>query len=289
MRNEKEMQELILGIAERDERIRAAVMNGSRANPNAASDIFQDYDIVYVVTDATPFKNDLEWPNLFGELMIMQRPDDMEDPPPGDDDAYGLLMQFADGNRIDLTLLPTAKLADLREDRLSILLLDKDGIIEPFPPPTEEDYLPQLPTEKAYFDCCNEFWWVSTYIAKGLWREEIIYAKSLQDEVVRPMLMRMLVWYIGINTNFSKNPGKYGRYFQRYLETDLWQLLEETYADADYSHTWDSLEKMCQLFRITSRSVAAHFGFEYHTNDDENVTAHLQHVRKLPSNAGEMY
>lgn len=49
MRTEQEMFNLILSIAENDERIRAVVMNGSRANPNVVKDIFQDYDIVYVV------------------------------------------------------------------------------------------------------------------------------------------------------------------------------------------------------------------------------------------------
>lgn len=33
MRNEKEMFDLILGVATGDERVRAVVLNGSRANP----------------------------------------------------------------------------------------------------------------------------------------------------------------------------------------------------------------------------------------------------------------
>ena len=289
MRSDQEMYDLILGIARNDARIRAVIMNGSRTNPNAPSDIFQDYDIVYIVTEVPPFKNDPEWLSQFGELMIMQRPDDMEDPPPGDNDSYGFLMQFADGNRIDLALFPVAKLNELGEDSQSILLLDKDGIIEPFPPPSDIDYLPKPPTEKAFADCCNEFWWVSTYIAKGLWREEITYAKYMQDQVVRPMLMKMLEWYIGIKTEFSRNPGKYGKYFKQCLEPESWAMLIATYADADYNHTWESLKMMCQLFRLTSRFVAEHFDFEYPIDDDEKVSAHLKHVRLLPKNAQEMY
>jgi aminoglycoside 6-adenylyltransferase len=289
MRSESEMKALILGIAEDDDRIRGVIMNGSRANPNATPDIFQDYDMVYVVTEVAPFKNDPEWLDQFGELMIMQRPDDMEDPPPGDDDPYGFLMQFADGNRIDLTLYPVAKLNELGEDSLSILLLDKDGIIEPFPPPSEKSYLPKPPTGKEFADCCNEFWWVSTYIAKGLWREEITYAKSMQDQIVRPQLMKMLAWYIAVHTGFSCNPGKFGKDFKQYLGQALWELLMATYSDADYNHTWESLENMCELFRITSRFVAEHFGFVYPADEDKNVSAHLKHVRSLPRNAKEMY
>ena len=48
MRTETEMMELILSVAKEDERIRAVYMNGSRTNPNAPKDLFQDYDIVSV-------------------------------------------------------------------------------------------------------------------------------------------------------------------------------------------------------------------------------------------------
>jgi hypothetical protein len=50
MRTEKEMLDLILGVAKADTRIRAVYMNGSRANPKVPKDKNQDYDIVYVVT-----------------------------------------------------------------------------------------------------------------------------------------------------------------------------------------------------------------------------------------------
>ena len=261
MRSESQMIELILDTARMDDRIRAVIMNGSRANPNAPRDIFQDYDIVYIVTDVLSFKQDPTWIERFGELMILQLPDDMSDPPPPDHYGYAYLMQFADGNRIDLTLYPVAKLDQLEEDSLSILLLDKDGIIPPFPPSNESDYLPKPPTAKQFADCCNEFWWVCPYVAKGLWREEIIYAKCMFDEYVREELMKMLVWYIGSNTQFLKNPGKLGKYFKKYLEPELWDLLQKTYADASYEHTWDALLTMCTLFRRTATVVSQTFWF----------------------------
>ena len=40
VRNEKEMMDLILGVAEKDERIQGVYMTGSRTNPNAPKDVF---------------------------------------------------------------------------------------------------------------------------------------------------------------------------------------------------------------------------------------------------------
>jgi len=289
MRNEQEMYDLIVNTARNDDRIRAVIVNGSRANPNAPRDIFQDYDIVYIVTDVSSFKIDPNWINRFGELMIMQMPDDMQDPPPSGDDRFAYLMQFTDGNRIDLTLYPIAKLNELGKDSLSQLLLDKDGIIEPFAPASEGDYFPKPPTVKAFSDCCNEFWWVCTYVAKGLWREEITYAKFMFDEAMREQLMKMLAWHIGVKTRFLLNPGKFGKYYKQTLEPELWDILQKTYSDASYDNTWEALYTMCNLFRITAIRVAEHFGFDYPYADDEKVISHLKHVRTLPRNAKEMY
>ena len=51
MRTEQEIFDLIINYATSNKRIRAAYMNGSRANPNATKDKYMDFDIVYVVKD----------------------------------------------------------------------------------------------------------------------------------------------------------------------------------------------------------------------------------------------
>jgi len=289
MRSEKEMLDLIMDTAKNDDRIRAVLLSGSRTSPDARRDIFQDFDITYFVTEVSSFRDDPAWISRFGELMILQMPEAMEDPPPMNDGHFAYLMQFSDGNRIDLTLFPLDRLGEFERESLTLLLLDKDGFLEPFPPPSERDCLPHPPTPKAFWDCCNEFWWVCPYVAKGLWREEIIYAKTMLDQPVREQAMKMLVWYIGIKTEFSCNPGKHGRYFQQYLEPEVWDMLQKTYANASCDNTWEALFTMCNLFRRIALPIAEHFGFDYPHGDDKRVSAHLEHVRFLPKDAKEMY
>jgi aminoglycoside 6-adenylyltransferase len=283
------MLALLVDTAREDENIRAVVLNGSRANPNARRDPFQDFDVVYVVTEVAPFARNETWIERFGELMILQTPDDMGDPAPAQDGAYVYLMQFTDGNRIDLSLKPLNWVDREPRDSLSVVLLDKDGLFEGLPPPSERDYLPRPPSAKAYADCCNEFWWVCPYVVKGLWRGEILHAKQMHDRYVRDQLIKMAAWYVGLRTEFAESPGKFGKNLERHLEPGLWQMLLETYADADYQRTWDALLATCELFRILAQEVADHFGFEYRHVDDERVTAHLEHVRRLPPGAEEIY
>jgi aminoglycoside 6-adenylyltransferase len=289
MRTEKEMLDLILDTARQDERVRAVILNGSRANPHAARDVFQDYDVIYLVTEVASFKEHPGWIRCFGELMILQLPDDMDDPLPGEKDSYAYLMQFMDGNRIDLSLLPLSRLGELGKDSLSILLLDKDGNVPPFAPASESGYLPKAPTAKQFADCCNEFWWVCTYVAKGLWRQEIIYARYMLDEIVREQLMKMLTWYIGVNTNFQVTAGKYGKTFEQTLPEEMWKQLLETFADGSYEKSWQALFSMVSLFGRIAQAVAKEFGYKYPRGEAARVTTHLEHVRNLPPDATEMY
>jgi aminoglycoside 6-adenylyltransferase len=70
--------------------------------------------------------------------------------------------------------------------------------------------------------------------------------------------MKMLTWYIGVKTQFLENAGKQGKNFRKYPEPELWTMLEETYANANYENTWEALFTMCNLFRRVALSLAAH-------------------------------
>src|ERR1044072_256875 len=108
MRSSEEIKRLIVDVAKNDDRIRAVLLNGSRANNKISPDKYQDFDIVYVVDNVESLISDQGWTSAFGEKLIWQLPDEMfvgrKDPERGR--RFSLLMLFTDGNRIDLTLLP---------------------------------------------------------------------------------------------------------------------------------------------------------------------------------------
>jgi len=290
MRSEKEMVDLVLKIAQQDDRIRAVGMNGSRTNPNAPKDCFQDFDIVYLVTDMESFISDPNWVDVFGERIIMQTPENMSMFPPGLGGRFSYLMLFTDGNRIDLILAPIEE-KDIycQEDRLTVILIDKDNSLPQIPPPSDEDYWVKRPSAEFFADCCNEFWWVTTYVAKGLWRKEILYAQEHLNGPVRGMLMKMIEWQVGIETDFSVSIGKYGKYLDNYLSEEKWNELLSTYATGSYEDAWRALVAMVNLFRDTAKFVSESLDFEYPFEEDQRVTAYLKHVEHLAPNATEIY
>lgn len=288
MRNETDMMELIMNFARSREAIRAVVMNGSRVNPNARRDPFQDYDIACYVTEVDLFRSDPKIPDYFGEVMILQLPDEMGDPPSKDSAEYAYLMQFMDGNRIDLSFHPLERTAQIVEDSLSLVLLDKDGRVSPLPPPGDSSYLPVKPTAKAFADCCNEFWWVTPYAAKGLWRGELTYAHAMLDSYIRDQLMKMLTWYFGMRTDWQQSPGKYGKYLDQGVDSSIWESVKRTYADADFDHVWSALITTGDLFRTLALAVSEDFGFDYPMKEDQRVSGYIRFIQGLPANTNSL-
>lgn len=292
MRSEKEMFDLILGIAEKDERIRAVYMNGSRTNANAPKDIFQDYDIVYVVTETATFIKDEHWIEQFGDLIMMQEPDkndQMVGIQMDFDRSYGYLMLFTDGNRIDLHIeTKEAMQENYVKDKLTMPLLDKDNCLPHIPAPTDIDYHVKKPTEALYFSCCNDFLWCLQNVAKGIWRDELPYAKRMYELTNREFLDQMVSWWIGSRHDFQISTGKLGKYFKNDLPESYWELYKKTYSDSDYEHMWDALFATCELFRRLALDVADSLGFTYPAKDDASMMEYLSCVRNLPSDAKEI-
>ncbi len=262
MRTKKQMMDLILGYAARDERVRAVAMNGSRLNPRIAPDRFQDYDVVYLVRELDSFLKDPAWVDYFGPRIILQTPEDGRLFPPELGGWYSYLMLFTDENRIDLTLIPIADLERYcADDTLTKVLLDKDGLFPVLPAPSDEKHHIKKPTADQFAACCNEFWWVSTYVAKGLCREKILYAIHHLNACVREELLRMLSWQVGIQTGFSLSAGKCYQDLPNYLDASTNDLLLAASRQNGYAACWEALFNLCGLFCEASHFVAGQLGF----------------------------
>ena len=280
MRSEQQMMDLILDAARKDDRIRAVYLNGSRTNPNVPKDKYQDFDVVYAVSDIAPFSEDNGWLSDFGPLAIMQEPSRIDlafghEPDPFR--RYTRLMLFADGNRIDLTV---AKLdlavAEYTKDSLTLPLLDKDGILPQIPPPSDRDYWVNRPTEAQFQGNCNEFWWCLNNVAKGVNRDELPYVMEMFNVYVRQALMRALDWSVGAQTGFSVSTGKSGKFLKRYLSAERYEALKKTYPDGDYARIWEAVFASCSLFSEISREIAAVLGYRYLAGEEEGTLRYLR-------------
>ena len=281
MRSEKEMFDLILDFAKNDERIRVVGMEGSRTNINIPKDDFQDYDITYIVTDKDSFTKSDDWLDVFGKRILMQKPEDM-DLFPAESDWFSYLMYFEDDIKIDLKVVPINYLEKyLKWDKLIKILLDKDSLVLNPPIPTDEDYWINKPSSEFFDDCCNEFWWVSAYIAKGLFRKELLFASWHMEQIERVELFRMLSWKIGIDYGYGFSIGKHSKFINKYLSESEWALLMKTYRMDSLENCWAALEAAQQLFRQSSCYVAEKFDYVYPDYDVQITNYIHKHKNRL--------
>ena len=279
MRTEQEMMDVILSIANKDEHIKIVTLEGSRTNVNIPKDTYQDYDITYLVTDIEAFIENDEWLKQFGNIIMMQKPEDME-LFPAEKKGYSYLMLFDDYNKIDLNLLPMKELDDyLNGDKLIKVLIDKDSLIKKEVIPTDIDYHIKKPSMREYDDCCNEFWNVTPYVVKGLCRKEILFAIDHLNQILRYEMLRMISWKVGIERGFTFSIGKNFKFMYKYLPKDLWDNLLTTYSMDSYEHVWESLFKCHLIFREVSKEVAVGLNYIYPVYD-KNVTQYTQELYK---------
>ena len=137
--------------------IRAMLLTGSRANPNASVDAWSDYDVVLVVEDIHPFFADRAWLQDFGQVLVAY----WDPVPPAPDsriDQVGNVVLFQDGLKIDFTLWPAELLRQIARspalpaglDDGYAVLVDKDHLSDGMPAPTHTAYIPAPPTNETY-------------------------------------------------------------------------------------------------------------------------------------------
>lgn len=276
MRSEREMLELIINTAKEDERIRGVIMSGSRADTHAPKDIYQDYDIIYFVTDVAPFWNNTAWlEEKFGGISLLQTPEIMSLIPPDNDGSFVFLTIFEDGNRIDLNITSDPYIDD---GEPVIVLLDKTGELSGIKPREDFWYI-KTPAEKLFHDCCNEFHWCLNNVAKGIARDELPYVMEMFNNYVRNGLNIMTDWYIGAENDFKVSAGKMGKYYKKYLPEELYKMYAATYSDSDYDNIWRAVFTACALFRRLAEAVAEKFGYTYNISEDENIIDYMNKVK----------
>ncbi len=278
------IQELVRW-AEHRPSVRALLLTSTRTRPEAAVDLFSDYDVILAVTDIGPFFQDRVWLENFGPVLVVY-----QDPIKP---IYGLgkfayITQYEDGLKIDFTLWPVELLRRVAAksqlpDDLDVgyvVLLDKDGLTEGLQPPTYKAYIPTPPTEAAYHNVIQEFFHEATYVAKHLRREDLMAAKYNLDHAMKlKNLRQMLEWYIEIDHDWSVKPGAYGRGLKKRLAPEMWAALENTYAGAGTQENWTALFNTITLFRRVAREVGDHLDYAYLDDLDRRVVAYLQKVK----------
>ena len=253
MRTETEMLDVILKTAETLQ-VAAVAMSGSRTDTKASKDEFQDYDVVYVVENLDELITDLSWLDQFGKRIIEQEV--------GLGQRRLYLMLFEDGNRIDLTLCPKEHIKEWVDSEAGFTVLeDPEHLFEPYSQNLER-YWTNPASAIEFEKVCNEFWWVSAYVVKGICRKQVIYATDHLYGICQQELLKVLAWQVASDRG-AVDIGKNYKYLFNYLpaqkENEFSSLLDFSNSDK----ITQSLFATMKFFHQEAQSLAQKMGFDY--------------------------
>ena len=275
MRTESEMLNLILQTA-KSLKVEAIAMSGSRTNPKAPKDVFQDYDVVYVVDDLDNLTSDLSWLDQFGNRLIEQY--NVQ----GNRRLY--LMLFEDGNRIDLTLCPKDHIQEWVDSEADYTVLkDEKGLFVPYSPSPQRFWT--SPASAIDFEkACNEFWWVSAYVVKGICRNQIIYATDHLYGICQQELLKVLAWQVASDKG-TVDVGKNYKYLFNYLPAEKEKGFSALLDFSSKEKITQSLFATMQLFHQEAQSLAHKMGFDYKKDVAEKMIEYAEErVKKFGNN-----
>jgi len=289
--SDKAILEQLTHWAEQQPLVRAMLLTSSRAIPQAPSDVFSDYDVILALRNVQPFYADRTWLEAFGPVLVLYRDPLIHDRGLARS-AY--VTQYENGLKIDFSLWPVELLqqvvADPKlPDELDAgyqVLLDKDQLTDGLKPPTYAAYIPLPPTETEYQETVEVFFLEATYVAKLLWRDDVMAAKHILDELMKQEHLRpMLEWRMELEHQWSVKLGPYGRRLKQWLRPDLWSELERTYTGAELEANWAALFETIGLMRRVASEVGERMGYGYPQGLEQRVVAYLQKVRQLEREA----
>ena len=253
MRTEPEILDLIFKTA-KTLQVEAVAMSGSRTNSQAPKDEFQDYDVVYVVENLDELISDLSWTDKFGKRIIEQEV------------RLGhrrlFLMLFEDGNRIDLTLCPKDHIQEWVDSEAGFTVFeDPEHLFEPYSQNLER-YWTNSATEKDFERVCNEFWWVSAYVVKGICRNQLIYAADHLYGICQQEFLKILAWQVTSDRG-RVDVGKNYKYLFNYLPAEKEKEFSNLLDFSSLDKITKSLLATMNFFHKEAQAFSLKTGFNY--------------------------
>lgn len=266
MRTESEMLDLILQTA-KVLKVDAVAMSGSRTNPDAPKDEFQDYDVVYIVDDLDGLVADLAWLERFGKRIIEQHNQL--------DHRRLYLMLFEDSNRIDLTLCPKEHIKEWVDSEADFTVLDDpQGLFRPYTP-TPKRYWTKPASADDFAKSCNEFWWVSAYVVKGIQRQQFVYAADHLYGICQKELLKLLAWQVAADKGVI-DVGKNYKYLFQYFPAEKEEAFTALLDFSDQEKLTQSLLATLNFFHKEAQSFAKKPGFLYDKETAEKMLAYAK-------------
>lgn len=272
--------EQVAAWAEEQSTIRAVLIVGSRARTEHPADAWSDLDLVIFATDPRAYLADSAWPARFGEVWLTF----LEETAVGGGVERRVL--YRGGLDVDFSVFPVSQLDALLAGEAGAVLvrgvrivLDKDGqlrrMIEAVP---AFPAIRELPTQAAFLQDVQDFWYHAVWIAKKLRRGEVWTAVRCCNGLLPAHLLQMIEWQARTAEGAALDTWHQGRFLEEWADPRALAELRGALAHYDAEDTWRALTASMDLYRRLTHEVAANLGYPAPDAAEEHPTALVRQI-----------
>ena len=141
------------------------------------------------------------------------------------------------------------------------VLEDEKGLFESYSP-SPKRYWTNPASQTDFEKACNEFWWVSSYVVKGICRKQVIYATDHLYGICQQELLKILAWLVASDRG-KVDIGKNYKYLFNYLPAEQKKEFSNLLDFSSVEKLTQSLFATMQLFHREAQRLAQKLGFDY--------------------------
>lgn len=252
---------------------RAIILFGSTTRTVHPADKYSDRDILLFVT--APDSNQyLEWMRQYAPVWMVIR----------EHNAATLLwlIVYRGGCSVHLSINSVdnlRRIVDTRQlttdqERGYRSLLDKDGLVAQLPPPQSPPYEP--PTEAAFTECVENFFYGTILIAKQLKRGNL-WTVQWANRIEQSFMLKLLEWHA--HAHQQVDTWHRGEHMHEWVSEETWRQLHEVVGRFDAEDSWRALFASIALFRRLAHETAAKLGYPYPESMIGEVISYVEQLQ----------
>ncbi len=258
-------------MAKNDEKIRAALIVGSRARTEVPADEYSDLDLVAIVENPSAFLDDTDWLGKIGKHYLTF----LENTAVGGGKERRVL--FEEGLDVDIAFFPVSALPELEQDPEPLgvfakgvrVLFDKDGTVTALVHQAPKNLpAPQMPGSEEIRNAIHDFWYHAVLAAKKIRRGELLDAKSICDSYMKHLLMQLVRTQTKLNKGLAFDTWHGNRFFEKWADPETVSAYKNLYGVYEEEDVWRALHNTMSFFRETAKDVCVKMDLHYPEEGD---------------------
>ena len=146
-----------------------------------------------------------------------------------------------------------------------------------------EGYIIPKPNRSTFLQFIYDFWFETYCIAKYLYRNDLWYAKKMENSILKEKLFLMILWNYQAKNNWKQNTliHKDGKRFEKWIPSEYHDLVTSCFSRYDKDDTLRSLLLTFESFNRIAKETAVFIHVEYPLQKEKEINEYINSIKRI--------